>query len=299
MTEEKKKEYYLRLLEPYKKGDRLNCFLIQYLEGDGNELHKKFWAPNSSSRMAFELYSGLKDNLTVKDLRFEYQLPGLASGGKGPNMDVFIETDKDIIFIESKFTEKANLHYTDNGYLSKAYYDKRPYGSKKMNLVERFYGNGWAEGFSVFCDNWEKEMDRNGWHKGCDWFEPKQETCHMSGVLLWLFNEENLSRINGKGIHIFNVYWRMGEKDGNPAMSQRFEELANDYLTKVFIKYKDRLGITSLEMDIYTVQDILETPEFISPDIHSFGNDVIERMKEFEELTKGQSRNNFKVRRNK
>ena len=297
MTTERKIEYLERLFTPYRKKGEFRSFLLQFLEGDGKELYTKFWAPNSSSRMAFELYSGLKDDEAIKDLCFEFRLPGLASGGKGPNIDVFIETEKDIIFIESKFTERANLNFIDTGYLPKAYYAKEPYGRKGFNLVKRFYDNGWAEDFSIFCNDWEKEMVNNGWHRGCDWFEPKQETCHMSGILLWLFREKNAGRIKGKRILLYNVYWKIGEIDGNPNMSQRFEDLANDFFTnKVMARYGKKLGITDLEMGYYTVQDILQTPELLSPDIHGFGKGVNERMKEFKDLTEGQTRSSFKVK---
>lgn len=291
MDQKKRREYLMRLMAPDKNGD---CFIFQYLKGDGNELQKKFWAPNSSSRMAFELYSGLNGEKGIKDLRFEYQLPALKSGGKGPNMDVMIETEHDIIFIESKFSEKANLHYIDNNYLSKAYYFDGLHGKK--TLKERFYDNEWAKEFSGFCKEWEEEMKLNGWHEGCDWFEPKQETCHLSGILLYLFNKEKAERIKGKSIRLYNVYWRFDGRDGNPLMPQRFEEKANKMIERIIGRYGSHLGIVDFEIGTFTVQDIRETPEFLSPDIHSLGKNVEERMKEFDDLTKGQSRRTFKVR---
>lgn len=291
MDKKKKRDYLMRLLTPNKNGD---CFMFQYLEGDGQELQKKFWAPNSSSRMAFELYSGLREN--VKDLRFEFQLPGLRSGGKGPNMDVMIETEHDIIFIESKFTEKANLHYKDNGYLSKAYYLDGPYGRKRLSLKDRFNKNEWAKEFSDFCNSWEEEMVENGWHEGCDWFEPKQETCHLSGILLYLFDNTNANRIKGKSIHLFNVYWRFDGIDGNPLMPQRFEEKANEMLKKIIRQYGKQLEIVDFEIGTFTVQDIRETPELLSPDIHSLGKGIEERLKEFDDLAYGQTRRKFKMR---
>lgn len=291
MDTRKRREYLLRLLTPDKNGD---CFLFQYLEGDGNELQKKFWAPNSSSRMAFELYSGLKEY--VKELKFEFKLPRLCSGGKAPNMDVMIETEHDIIFIESKFTERANLHYQDNGYLSKAYYLDGPYGRKGLSLKERFHNNEWAKEFASFCNKWEEEMVKNGWHEGCDWFEPKQETCHLSGILLYLFEKKNAARIKGKSIHLFNVYWRFDGLDGNPLMPQHFEEKANETLEKIIGKYGKKLEIVDFEIGTYTVQDIRETPELLSPDIHSLGKNVEERMKQFDDLAYGQTRQRFKVK---
>jgi hypothetical protein len=291
MDKKKKRDYLVRLLTPDKSGD---CFVFQFLEGDGNELQKKFWAPNSSSRMAFELYSGLRGMAGINDLRFEFQLPGLKSGGKGPNMDVLIETAHDLIFIESKFSEKANLHYIDNNYLSKAYYYDGLHGKK--TLKERFHKNEWATDFAGFCKEWEEEMVLNGWHDGCDWFEPKQETCHLSGILLFLFKEKNAERIKGKRIRLFNVYWRFDGQDGNPSMSQRFEEKANTLIEKIISQYGSNLGFVDFEIGCYTVQDIRKNPELLSPDIHNLGINVEERLKEFDNLANGQTRRKFRVK---
>lgn len=290
MDTERRKSYLTRLFTPYRKGGKIHLFVLQFLGGDGNELKKKFWSKRSSSRMAFELYSGLKDNDDIKELFFEFPLPGLASGGKGPNMDVYIETENDIIFIESKFKEKANLSYIKEGYLSKAYYSEEPYGERGMGLDERFYGNKWANRFATFCRDWEYIRNSNYWGEGCEWFEPKQETCHLSGILLFLFDKDNAERIKGKSIHLYNVYWKLGEKDGTPEMSQQFEDLANTFLTEIFKEYGSELGITDLETGTYTVEDVRATPELLSPDIHSLGIDLDMRMKEYDELVIGQTR---------
>ena len=46
-------QYLGRLCKNRKQGK----FISQYLEGDGNEISKKFWSVKSSSRLAFDLYS--------------------------------------------------------------------------------------------------------------------------------------------------------------------------------------------------------------------------------------------------
>ena len=290
MNAERRKSYLKRLFTPYRKGGKIHLFVLQFLGGDGNELKKKFWLQRSSSRMAFELYSGLKDNDDIKELFFEYPLPGLASGGKGPNMDVYIETENDIIFIESKFKEKANLKYIKEDYLSKAYYSEDPYGKRHMGLDERFYGNKWASRFAKFCRDWEDIRNSNNWGKEYEWFEPKQETCHLSGILLYLFDPVNAERIKGKSIHLYNIYWKLGEKDGTPELSQQFEDLANSFLAEIFEEYGNKLGITDLETGTYTVEDIRATPELLSPDIHSLGADLDMRLKEYDDLVIGQTR---------
>ena len=191
---------------------------------------------------------------------------------------------------ESKFKEKANLKYIKEDYLSKAYYSEDPYGKRHMGLDERFYGNKWASRFARFCRDWEDIRNSNNWGKEYEWFEPKQETCHLSGILLYLFDPVNAERIKGKSIHLYNIYWKLGEKDGTPEMSQKFEDLANSFLTEIIEEYGNKLGITDLETGTYTVNDIRATPELLSPDIHSLGADLDMRLKEYDELVIGQTR---------
>ena len=82
-------EYLKRLMfDSYEKKGVTKFFIFQYLRGAGNELNEKFWSEHSSSRMAFELYSGLAWDKAVEEFEFEKQLDGPKSGGMGPNMDV-------------------------------------------------------------------------------------------------------------------------------------------------------------------------------------------------------------------
>lgn len=260
----KKLEYLEEMLQPYEKKNEKKYFIEQFLHGAGNELDEKFWELRSSSRMAYDLYSWMKDERNVIDFAFEYQLPGLKSGGNGPNMDVFIETKDELIFIESKFTEKANLHYIDNNYLREAYYKDGDYGSKGMTLDKRFDENEWAKNFSNFCYEWEEEMNKKNWHKGRDWFEPKQETCHLSGILLFLFKGENKQIIRNKKIRLYNIYWKM-DGDENSAMKQRFCELAQKLIDDIIAK--DNPGIQDFKIDAFSVQEMLENQELLSSHI--------------------------------
>ena len=84
--------------------------------------------------------------------------------------------------------------------------------------------------------------------------------------------------------------------DGNPLMPQHFEEKANETLEKIIGKYGKKLEIVDFEIGTYTVQDIREMPELLSPDIHSLGKNVEERMKQFDDLAYGQTRQRFKVK---
>lgn len=141
---EEKLKYFERLIIPYKFKGNQQFFIEQYLKGAGKELSGSFWNVKSSSRMAFDLFSWIVNSHNVMDFSFEYKLPRLQSGGESPNMDVFIETSDEIIFIESKYSEKANLNYK-NGHLPKAYFSKEPHGKKQWSLEERYYNE-------IICD---------------------------------------------------------------------------------------------------------------------------------------------------
>lgn len=248
-----KLNYLEKMIQSYEKNHEKKYFIEQYLRGAGNELSGKFWELRSSSRMAYDLYSWMKNSENVLDFEFEYQLPNLKSGSIGPNMDVYIETKDELIFIESKFTEKANLHYIDNNYLKKAYYADEDYGRNNMSLVERFYGNEWAKDFSEFCNKWEDIMKANNWHNGIDWFEPKQETCHLSGILLYLFKPENKAKIKNKNIKLNNIYWKMPE-DIVSEMEQQFCKQAQNLIDKIMTKYNPSIDF---KIDAFSVQDML------------------------------------------
>ena len=254
ISKDKKLVYLEEMILPYEKNHEKKFFIEQYLRGAGNELSGKFWELRSSSRLAYDLYSWMKDEERILDFEFEYQLPGLKSGGIGPNMDVYIETNDEIIFIESKFTERANLHYIDNGYLKEAYYSKDGYGRSRMSLQDRFHGNEWANLFSAFCHKWEDLMAQNGWHNGRDWFEPKQETCHLSGILLFLFDKKNKSRIQNKRIRLYNIYWHM-PNDKNSEMESAFLDSAQGLLDEIMEKYNP--GIIDFKLDAFSIQDML------------------------------------------
>lgn len=262
--------YLERMIQPYEKKNQKKYPILQFLQGDGNELSGKFWEKKSSSRMAYDLYSWMQNDSKALDFEFEFHLPGLKSGGKGPNMDVFIETNDELIFIESKFTEKANLHYIESGYLRKAYYVDGTYGGK--SLIERFHDNQWANSFSVFCIEWEKLMEKYGWHHGIDWFEPKQETCHLSGILLFLFAEENKKRVKSKKIRLYNIFWQM-PGDEYSQMEVQFCERAQVLINEIIAEKNP--GILDFKIDAFSVQDMLQTPNKLSAHL-VFPSDVCE-----------------------
>lgn len=266
MTDSDKVTYFNRLIESYEKQNKKKFFIDQYLKGAGNELKDHFWAEKSSSRMAFDLYSWMKDEKNVLDIEFEFRLPALASGGMGPNIDVFIETKEELIFIESKFTESANLHYIDNGYLSPGYYAPT-HGRKQMSLNKRFHNYFFADMFSKFCYDFESVMEENGWHTGIDWFEPKQETCHLLGLLFYIFDNRNRIKVSGKKIRLLNIFWNMNGDCKHSNLEKEFATMANTMISKI-LNEGNTNGIVDFKFCSFSVQEMLEDNSLLSEHIN-------------------------------
>lgn len=252
IDDNRKVGYFQELIIPYEKKGKKKFFIDQYINGAGKELKNHFWSKKSSSRLAYEMFSWMKDDPRIKDIEFEYHLKGLASGGEGPNIDVFIETEKEILFIESKFTEKAKLEYKDTGYLSKGYYDQQPYGSKQMSLKKRFYEAPFSKNFSDFCESINNLCNEYK-NKNPQWFEPKQETCHLFGALIYIFKEKPT-----KKVRLINIYWDI--KDNND-LAEEFKKKANKLIQDA--GYGKRLAF-----EYFTIQYILEHPESLFPKIN-------------------------------
>lgn len=173
---EEKSSYLKRLSTVYEKNGLKKLFIDQYLNGDGSELKAKFWSKKSSSRIAFDLYSWLATNPEIDDFEFEYQLPGILSGGKEagkPNMDVFYKIDKTIYFIESKYTETPSQELPEAYYIRDNVYKNTKKQIVSSSLLERFRNKDFiANEFATFATKYSsktKEIDKN------DWFDYKQE----------------------------------------------------------------------------------------------------------------------------
>ena len=271
-----KKEYYKRLTSPYSdKQGKKKLFIDQYLQGSGNELESKFWSPNSSSRLAFDLYSWIVKEDCIVDFQFEKKLPGVICSKKGPagvpNMDVYFETDCNRVFIESKYTESSSLAYTrgKSPNLSKAYWAKDVYGG--LNITERFYGEeNIALSFSNFCSDIQNIIDSfkgNQWK----WFDVKQETCHLFGIIFFLLGgqKENKQyicthpkKLLNKKVHLCNIIWEL-ENDNF--------DIKEDSLPSYFEKKAKKLVeecVPSIEFEyrILTVEELLGEKNFFGLD---------------------------------
>lgn len=189
MEKEIRLDYLKRLFTPYKKEGKWECFLLQYLEGSGNELKEKFWSPMSSSRLCFDLYSWMGSDPEYKVIEFEKKLPGIVSKGREvhPNMDVYFETNDGIYFIESKYTETAQNHEYLNA-LPEAYWKtdevyKNSKGKETTYSISLRYHqkDDVKKAFLEFIDDIQKEAIKE---EKKSWFDAKQETCHLLGIVL-------------------------------------------------------------------------------------------------------------------
>ena len=270
-------------------------FIDDYMDGSGKELIEKFWSIISSSRLAFDLYSWIvEEENIICEMYFEKKLPGVILNHREslgvPNMDVFIKTKSDIIFIESKYTERATKAYINGKkpHLSKAYWDTDKYG--KMEIADRFYGRSdIATMFSDFVNEINKDINNC---KCPRWFYPKQETTHLFGIIFYLLNgrKENGKYIcdqeySGKikDVNFYNIFWKMGGDGFKDRVSLPFvfTEKAKIMVQKIF---KDSLNFN---YGIKTIQNILEESDFHGlnfKDAKTFGLpcSLKEQMKQYE-----------------
>lgn len=229
ISDSKKSEYRKRISMPYIKNGQKKIFFDQYTNGSGKELEKKFWSKISSSRIAFDLYSCLVNDETVDDFEFEYKLPGILYKKREtgvPNMDVYYQKGSTIYFIESKFTE------TPSDFLPQAYYiETDEYKNTRNKTVvepieKRFRDNSFvAAEFSRFA---QKYKDKTEHIDDKDWFDYKQETCHLFGIIFYAI--ERLSTSTIKQINFRNIVYDFDDYEilGKEHISQSALQFIND-----------------------------------------------------------------------
>lgn len=294
ISNEEKLQYFERLIEPYKFKDKTQFFIEQYLKGAGKELSGSFWNVKSSSRMAFDLFSWLVKLQNVKDFSFEYKLPGLQSGGESPNMDVFIETIDEIIFIESKYSERASLNYK-KGHLPKAYFSKEPHGKRGWSLEKRYYNEPICNEIISFIDDVDSFLAKQTMRGKCEWFYPKQETCHLIGIILMLLGHGDKQIrdeiLKGKELRFYNVFWKFDKDDEKSSLAQFFKKRASDLFNQVFDsnvhpEYKN----IKFVYETLTVQDLLSNTKQISKHIKYKTDEITKLMKPYFENANGETR---------
>ncbi len=260
-------EYERRLNCPYEKNGQTSKFIDQFSAGSGNEISTgKFWSKRSSARLCFDLYSWLANEPNCVDIRFEKKLPGIISGRseRPANMDVMIETDHDIWFIESKFTESLNnKDYSIS--LPEAYWKclssdgsenggdwyHKSSGDKALvccPILKRFRNHQkLSELFPTFCREVSALINNAPDAQQEDWFDAKQETCHLFGILCFILEGMN----NGKRVHFENIVYNFNSQiECRSPYASQFIELAKKLATEI-------VGDGVFEYDTHSVQDVL------------------------------------------
>lgn len=276
-------EKYLNALEKiYEKGGQQKCFKTQFEKGKGKELNRKFWTPISSSRLAFELYSWIANFSQCKDIEFEFKLPGIISGKKecSPYMDVYVRTEKEIWFIESKFTEEVKADSLSLS-LPQAYYKQLTQtgeedfvssfnedtyyktttgklAKKSMSIKNRFRGQEKvAKYFIPFVNDM---MIAESLHNNNDnkWFDAKQETCHLFGIIMYII--KNIEELQNDGIdkvHLQNIYFcKHQEYSIHNSFTATFLSEAEKMVANILDEYNIRN--IKFEFGTSTVQDLLK-----------------------------------------
>lgn len=237
-----KKNYLTRLSQIYTKNGKRKMFFEQYANGSGNELNNKFWSNHSSSRIAFDLYSCLANEPKVTDFEFEYQLPGILSKNKEsgiPNMDVYYRINDMVYFVESKFTEtpeKKEEKLAQAYFVKEDEYESTSGKKVKYPIIDRFHGEKKiALLFSDFCLNQKTKIST---HKENDWFDYKQEICHLFGIIFYGLEKAAQTKINK--IDFRNIVYKFdeyeeqfGEKGISPE-AQNFIEEGQKLVQEIF-----------------------------------------------------------------
>lgn len=253
MKEELKKEYLDRLSIPYTKGGKQECFKQQYLHGKGNELTKKFWSLTSSARLCFDLYSWMACDPAYEAIEFEKKLPGIKSRGREihPDMDVYYEKEDGIYFIESKYTEKIN-NKSYKKQLPEAYWNtnntyKNSKGKDTTYSIEERYQNKSIvmNAFLHFIEEIESIAKDQ---KQKSWFDAKQETCHLLGIVLFAINKKP-----EKPIHFLNVAANYCEDPFAEEFRSKAEVMVNGIFSKSSID-------ASFEYKLTSVKDYFKKP---------------------------------------
>lgn len=255
-------------------------FIYDYIAGDGDELASKFWNTKSSSRLAFDMWSWLVDHASVKSIAFERKLPGVIASYKGPagvpNMDIFLSTESTLLYVESKFTEIPRFVYKGNARdcLSAAYWSTEKHGG--LFPSKRFYNEQYIFNcFSEFVDSIQHLVETNSQESDSKWFDAKQETCHLFGIIFDLLGAgkyETGYAINpqpnsykGKKAILLNVACNMmGDEIDNPrkdSLPELFRVNAEKMVNSILQHYGYEKEMFSYRFMSY--ESLLRTTDFL------------------------------------
>lgn len=229
----------------------------QFKKGGGQELKKKFWRTISSSRLCFDLYSWMAEEPEILSVRLEKKLPGIFSGGRevSPNMDAYFETEEDVFFIESKYTETVKNNQYLSHQLPQAYWKQTDvYKNSKgkdtfQPIIERYRNNNLVmDSFLEFIKCVSKEAAKE---KEPSWFDAKQETCHLIGIVFYAIIHHPT-----KPIHFYNVAANYKEDAFANWFRDKSEEMIRALLKAHFVE-------TQFDYKLFSTRDFFIQKGFL------------------------------------
>lgn len=251
ISKEYQEQYKKRLATRYKKNGEEKVFNKQFDKGGGHEITTgSFWSKTSSARLCFDLYSWMiRSNESAIDFEFEKKMHGINSGKNAVNtfMDVFFESNSDIYFIESKYTETSN---------NKEYLNKLPQAYWNTNNTYKKNGSSEDVTCSIIARYRKNEEVMNTFLKfindinelavkeqSYSWFDAKQETCHLIAIAFFaIFNKTT------KPIHFMNIAANYEDN----VFAERFRSMAEIMMNKLLM----RQGVLSaFEYKLHSVRD--------------------------------------------
>lgn len=255
----------LKLDLPFHNNNQ-KSFFDQYENGDGKELKDHFWKTHSSSRLCFEFFSWLANENGVSNIVFEKKLPGIRWSPKKPNMDVYIQRENTVYFIESKLTEKGKelTELPDSYYKEKGEAVDTNGSLIKSSIKDRYYNTGFDQSIVKLCEIIKSKLTEA---KRPVWLDIPQEIKHTIGIYFEI--TENLKKYNGKDVVFYNLFYDFN--DGN----DEFAKFFFDTVQGIMKEELQKKGFTGTYTYGYkTYQEAIE----IIPERPAYGSDVIQQM---------------------
>jgi Restriction Endonuclease associating with ARP len=172
-------------------------------QGDGNELETKFRAAHSSSALGVNCFAPFHSclaDLTIlgkqefDSFQFEAKCPTGLRGRRAPNLDLLLQTNGEIIGIESKLTEYLTRHQAK---FSPAYEDQ---------IQDHRRDQGWFKEMLRLMDE----------PRAYDWLNAAQLIKHAFGLD---------HSFPGKPVTLLYLFWEPAETEGHPVFTEHRREI--------------------------------------------------------------------------
>ncbi|MEE1083079.1 MAG: hypothetical protein UH850_05010 [Paludibacteraceae bacterium] len=125
----------------------------------------------------------------------------------------------------------------------------------------------------------------------CEWFYPKQETCHLIGIIFMLLgigDKHNKhiqqSILKGKELKFYNVFWKFDDDKEDSYLAGFFKSRALELFDKI-----PEFNNVKFIYETLTVQDLLSNKKQISKNI-VFNDEIKLLMNPYFEVAKNQTR---------